>query len=49
MSVGVSVGMSCVCVQALQLDLDEQALLWPILVPLFFSESAVQLCSVLFL
>ena len=48
MSVGVSVGMSCVCVQALQPDLDEQALLWPILVPLF-SESAVQLCSVLFL
>lgn len=27
MSVGVSVGMSCICVQPLQLDLDEQALL----------------------
>lgn len=49
MSVGVSAGMSCFCVQPLQPDLDEQALLWPIPVPLFFSESAVQLCSVLFL
>lgn len=40
MSVGVSVGMSCICVQPLQLDLDEQALLWPVLVPWL-----LQVCS----
>lgn len=45
MSVGVSVGMSYICVQPLQLDLDEQLSLWPVLVPCGFSKSAVQLCS----
>lgn len=46
MSVSVSVGMSCICVQPLQLDLDEMPPpLWPVLVPCGFSKSAVQLCS----